>query len=289
MAYPSIYHIGFPKTGSTSLQALLKEDPRIQMLYKPGYFISDRYYTHSYPALDPDKPAIQSNEAIMRQYFKGWGSGYQTVLERIREKRPDARIVLFLREQSEILLSEYKFHILTGYDHYKMGTYLNTPAGKFFREIIAYDRILRELLSIFPREQVHVYLNEEMKADATAFLERFSRELFGMPPPNIPLKQENKGIPASEVRMKRAINRVKIFRNRPLIDRLDGVLIDGFFKALRPFASKEGKGKAFLKECPYFERIMEEYAKSNARTLELMELPLAEHGYRVSHGEKAPG
>ncbi|MFB6258215.1 MAG: hypothetical protein ABEH38_05945 [Flavobacteriales bacterium] len=287
MELPDHYHIGFPKAGSTTIQNVLKKDPRIQLIYKPGFFASDRWYSGVYPKqVDPSRYTVQSDETTMRQYFKGKKVGYRTVLNRIRSLKPDARFVLFLREQSSILLSEYKHHILFSSDPFDFGDFLNSPPGLFFREMIFYDRVVKDLMDLFPKENIHVFLVEEMKADPEGFLTRFYEKLFGMEPYSMEMGAENQGITTDMVKLKRKLNRRKLFKEERWAHHLDRFFLDQLYKGLGSFLSKRKADHELKKEYPYYEALLREYGKSNIRLEELLALPLVAYDYPMEKLEE---
>ncbi len=279
MEFPECYHIGLPKTGSTSLQDIIRKDSRVRMIEKTRYFNTDRWYQDAYPDMASERPTIESDEAIIREY--AGRSGHRTALERIQRCRPDARIVLFLREQSGILLSAYKHHIRVYYDPYDLGDYLKSPAGISFRNMIQYDRLLSDVLSFFPKERVHVFFYEEIKASPERFLERFYQEVFGLSAPELPMGSKNKGVSASRIRLKRSLNALKIFKQGSWAAPLDRVFIKAAYKSFRGLVKEKHSDRDFLEECPYFRDILEEFARSNRKALDLMELPLREYGYEL--------
>jgi hypothetical protein len=66
-----------------------------------------------------------------------------------------------------------------------------------------------------------------------------------------------------------------------LLHAVEAPIIRSLFRGLGYFYPKTGDDREFLQECPYFDQLMEEYAKSNVRLLKMVDLPLERYGYRV--------
>lgn len=282
MSYPSIYHIGCMKTGTTAIQAVLRKDPRIELIEHSRFFNTARWFTNSYPSITTERWTVESDENIARCY--GGMSGPRTALERIRSVRPDARIVLTLREPSSALLSGYKHHVRQTFDPYSFETFLRSDAGISFRNMLQYDRLLKDVLAFFPREQVHLFLYEDLKADPETFYESFYLDLFGISAPEGVKEEKRTGIPPSRLRLKRSLNRLKLFRSNTWAHPVDAALIRGMFRGIGYFFPKKGDDREFLEECPYYELVRKEFAESNARLLRMVELPLEEKGYELGKG-----
>ena len=179
MSAAPIFHIGLHKTGSTFLQA--------HFWGNSGYFIFDRHRIISKKILRPyfgDFNADDIRHEIINKFGDAFicssedlcgnplatAGGFVSdgILCRIHELFPEAKIVVFLREQTDYLQSLYVQHVKYGgtaslekmlYPH-QLQAILNP---RFSPEYLQYDRFLDRIAQLFGRENLYAYSYHELK------------------------------------------------------------------------------------------------------------------------------
>src|SRR4051812_4235240 len=94
---PEIFHIGIPKSGTTTLQAVLRKDERFHRI--GSHLIGSYKFWDENFLLEckPDKINIVSNENLVLQ--SGELGKLHTTLFHIQGINPEAKIIVTIREQ----------------------------------------------------------------------------------------------------------------------------------------------------------------------------------------------
>ncbi len=102
---------------------------------------------------------------------------------RLKAVFPDARIMLFIRSQPDIIASAYSQYIRGGGTH-SVDRYLNKPYIKhlsnlslFSYTFYEYDKIIEYYYKLFSKEKVHVFLYEDFKRNSKLFCQNL-KETF---------------------------------------------------------------------------------------------------------------
>ena len=187
---PAIFHIGYHKTGSTFLQHHFFPRSKNKTyiggdiawgIVNPylGKFDAASFrdavvaqhgedFLCSYESLVSDPLSGNFNALAMREYVR-----------RIHEAFPDAKIVLFVREQTEIIQSMYTQYVKAG------GTFSlprvlrqDRSVHPFFAfEYYEYDRTLDIIQENTRPEQVFIYDFHELRDNGEQLLRRMSSDL----------------------------------------------------------------------------------------------------------------
>jgi len=163
-----IFHIGIPKSGTTSIQRTLKNDERI-LLTRSRYFTSKDWWLDKKNKISTDKIIIESNETLISGGFQK--VKFIQVIERIYTHNKKASIIITIREQESALKSMFKHHInnnFAGTKTFKNWIY-NTNLGIDFISICMYGNIAKALLSYFPKENIHFLFFEDLKENPKEF------------------------------------------------------------------------------------------------------------------------
>lgn len=172
----AVYHIGIPKSGTTTVQKVLREDKRI-ILTRSRFLSSSDWWTTKKNVFDKNAIVIESNETLISVGFQK--VKFIQVIERIYNLNKDAKIIITIREQKQAILSMYKYHIKNNY----VGTsslenwLYNTDLGLDFISICMYGNILKALMSYFPKENISFLFFEELKEDPDSFYKKFYKIL----------------------------------------------------------------------------------------------------------------
>jgi hypothetical protein len=205
MPQPVVVHIGFHKTATTWLQhEVFPHHPHLRS-YVEGHpwddpFLrcivadSDRRYDPvraraEYEAglarlgeLAPDDVIVISAERLSGHAASG---GYDTVriARRLHETLPEARILMVVRSQIDMIESEYRQLVGEGHRG-RLASLWTSGAWKrvqFDLEHYEYDALVREYHRLYGAEHVAVFTYELLAADREGFLDRLA-DFFGVDP-----------------------------------------------------------------------------------------------------------
>jgi len=203
-----IVHIGYHKTGTSWFQKNFY--PRVR---NAGYLgrqaVRDAFLNTTAFAFDPDKAAevlsaetdgrpIICEEDLSGHYYNGGclESLSKDIAYRIHAVYPQAQIVIFIRNQLDMIRSTYLQYIRSGgtrsprrflapYERsgpYRKRWYLNP---RLTLDHFAYQHLIRHYRSIFGSQNVHVFCYEAFASDIHGFVESFARH-FEL---DVPLEQ----------------------------------------------------------------------------------------------------
>ena len=183
MPFPTAIHLGFAKCGSTFLQAFWRHHPQMHMVFKANFFapLADGsfangadHYAQEFAEAAPGSTIIESDEhmlmGLLHPVLGVRGLTLDSVEEtclRIKSVVPDAKLLLVVRNQLEMMVSTYSQYLLGG------GTLsLDDFAAEFMKCSNAgvnyfsfyFDKIVEIIESHFPG-QLKVILAEELARD----------------------------------------------------------------------------------------------------------------------------
>jgi sulfotransferase family protein len=171
---PTFLIIGGMKAGTTSLYHYVREHPQVFMpRYKAVEFFAggvawDRgiaWYRKQFAAAPPTALAIGEAANVYAKFPR-----YGGVPERIAAHIPDARLLYVIRDPIERIRSHYQHRVSEGRE--------DTP---FERAVVenpiyvgdsSYAMQIERYLEHFPREQLLVILNEDLRADRAPTMRR---------------------------------------------------------------------------------------------------------------------
>ncbi len=197
---PNVFLVGAPKCGTTAMAHYLGLHPDMFMAQKEmNVFGRDLHFEPKFYRRDLN--------AYMAE-FKGRGgrrcAGDASVwyllskcaAEEIKAFNPDARIIVMLREPSEMLYSLYYQFRFDGNEHLptfeealasendrragrKIGRQTYFPQGLVYREAARYTEQLKRYFEVFGRSRVHVIIYDDFAADVEACY-RSTLEFLGL-------------------------------------------------------------------------------------------------------------
>ena len=175
MKIPKYYHIGIPKTGTTTLQYVLKNDDRINLIFSKKYFNSNRYFTFpTYPYFEEGKLNIVSDETISKNNNNT--NSIYTFLDRLQRPEPNAIIFLTIREQVDLLKSRYKHAIANDDETNSFTEWLVSKKYINYIDMIMYSNLYKVICAYFPKKNIKILVYEKLKSD---FFEYIS-DLYGI-------------------------------------------------------------------------------------------------------------
>ena len=215
----TIFHIGYHKTGTTWFQKKFYPFVRNYKYLKPvelQFFLGN-----------PLAPLVLHNKNIMHRSFiycneelsgnihNGGLNGHlsKNVADRIYYFNKDSEIIIFIRRQDSMINSIYKQYIKKG-GNYSIKNYLfhkefdyqhRTPLFNF--EHINYKNLIDYYVSIFGKNNVRIYLYEELESNIIFFLNKFRTELdLDINLDNLDLSIANKGYSKPLLKIVKAFN-----------------------------------------------------------------------------------
>jgi hypothetical protein len=303
-----IVHIGYHKTASTWFQrsvyplvrnfAYVPRERVKRAFFTASAFHFDPSWTREQLQLRPDAPPILCEEELSGYLHTGGLQGYlsKEMAHRIQRVFPDARIVIFVRSQPEMIAACYQQY-LRGGGTYRPRRYL-WPADalsgaaaapykipRFSFDHFEYDLLAAHYVSLFGRERVHVFAYEELARDTGTFLDRFSRELsLELDCAAVPMERQNVSYSLAVAHIARALNR---FTARTVNDKRYWFNVPGWYKRRRrlvEFANRSGLfGRRAPAEALLGEHVLawirQRYWESNRRLAALVTWDPAALGY----------
>lgn len=187
---PDFFVVGAPKTATTSLHHYLSQHPDlfVPSIKEPHYFswpeVADTYYRTTFVTTEPAYRALY--EPCPAESVSGdFSTSYlfsQTAAARIHAHRPDARIIISLRDPVERAVSHYRMDLRDGYTSASLGSLVDAsaPDPRFRREYIDVGRYAHQIVRYtdrFPPEHVHFILFDDLMLDPKREVRRLLRFL----------------------------------------------------------------------------------------------------------------
>lgn len=262
MKIPRAVHVGLPKTGTTSIQRVLEDDPRVCQVQ------SRMFNGKTWWEVPHEKPAegevvVESNENLITG---GFGKvKFVEVLGRLARANPKCQIIVTIREQRKLHESMFRHQLGHGRFHGDFDGWLASDLGMDFLSTTMYGTLLKAVGGFFPRENLHFLLYEEFRDAPERFYEKFYR-ILGLPPPTAR---------AQEVRLNIGHNQDEAYvyyrLNTLRLGRTSGSLVYRVEKRLKREASrvlarsvKAPPGYFKWPQGSRFDRMMNDFAENNA-------------------------
>ncbi|MBN1597448.1 MAG: sulfotransferase [Bacteroidales bacterium] len=190
----TILHIGYPKTATSWLQE--KYYPKItnrflvprktlqKYFLEPGAFEFDVENTGKIFNEFSDKPLLLSDELLLGRLRPGGVKGFVTkeVANRLHKVFPDARVVLFIRNQIDMVASSYLQYVRSG-GNYSIRRFMfpeDYEGSRSNRTVLLgldyflYHQVIDYYKQLFGDDQVDIYLYEDFDSDPKSFIQNFN-------------------------------------------------------------------------------------------------------------------
>jgi hypothetical protein len=188
---PDFFIAGQPKSGTTALYEMLRAHPQIFMSAgkEPWYFATE-LLERTPPRPGGTPTTLDEYAALFAAARPGQRAGEATALylwsrtaaARIAEVCPDARIVVILREPAGLLRSLHlqfvQAHVEVESDFAKalaleparregreVPTHTYWPKALLYSDHVRYVEQLSRYAAVFPREQMHIVIYDDFRAD----------------------------------------------------------------------------------------------------------------------------
>jgi Sulfotransferase domain len=167
-----IFHIGIPKSGTTTIQKTLQNDERI-VLTRSRFLTSSDWWINKPETYADNELVVESNETLISGGFNK--VKFIQVVERMYKEDNNAKIIVTIRQQQSAILSMFKYHIKSNYERStNLHNWLyNSTLGIDYLSICMYGNICKALLSYFPKENITFLFFEELKENPKGFYNKF--------------------------------------------------------------------------------------------------------------------
>ncbi len=298
-----ILHIGYHKTGSSWLQKQLFPNarglsvvPRIEIrrqLLIPSPVAFDPGQARANLAAGRSGRLVLSEEELSGNLHTGGlhGAFSLELADRLHRTFPEGRVVIFLREQKTMVASAYKQYIKSGGTRGIRG--FLTPAASphktpnFSLDFLVYDRLVEAYEKRFGRENVAVFLYEELASQPRELMTRMADTLgLDIDSAAVSISPVNAGYRSGTLALLRFLN---LFHAREMPNATCIVNIPGFHSLLGVLAPR-------LERLPFMGRVQElgdfltprevqdledRFRESNGRLEKSRALGLARFGYAL--------
>lgn len=225
LALPPLIHIGYPKTGTTWLQTRVFRDgpPGCFRAHPSRRLIKEQFVTvnpfrfdagearSSFEAwmaatADAGRIPVLSHERLTGTIHSGAYDG-MPIAERLARAFPEARVLIVIREQREMMLSAWQQYVQEG-GACSIKRYLDPPHDArvplFDFRALEYDNLIAFYQKLFGRSGVLVLPFELLRDDSRTFLEslaRFSAATGAHFPDSSPVNRSLSGFAVSLLRL----------------------------------------------------------------------------------------
>lgn len=212
-----IIHIGYPKTGTTWLQEnffnhttnyqYIKKEICNEIFTKPNAFCFDKQMAlEKINHLGHNKDVILSSELFAGTINRGWLKGLwckETAI-RLHSVFPNAKIVIFIRKQDDLIASAYMQYIRNG-GNFSINRYLSSSAYNLFSfDHLKFNQLIQFYETLYGKESLHIFLFEDFKDDVVGFTKMFSDRLgISVNFSNLDFSPTNESIPKKLLALKK--------------------------------------------------------------------------------------
>ena len=261
MRVPDFFLVGAPKCGTTALYAMLGSHPEIFVspIKEPDYFAADiRAAVLGERATNDWSRYLDLFSAAAPTQRVGEGSvsylASRVAAKAIHEWRPDARILMVLRDPADRLFAHYRAAVAAGATRAKFPEWLDAAVAREKTETAPigpvaagrYGVNVKRYLDVFPSTQIHIVDYEDFVAEPAAALRGIFRFL-GV--------DETRHIPVNVRR-----NETRVLRSRLLrgIGALINLLSDGLADRVNLWATVPSALKPTTKDRALVIRLYED-------------------------------
>lgn len=187
-----IFHIGYHKTGTTWFQKYyypaVKNAEYVDHILTRKIFLDKKEFDA--PDLDklklePGKTYIFCHEELSGNIHTGGMNSFVTkgMASRIRDSYPSARIVIFIRNQIDMIASCYSQYVKEGGTYNVKRYVFHKDFKKIFRSALFsfdhfnYYNIVDHYVKLFGRNNVKIFLYEDFAHDTENFIRKFEEGL----------------------------------------------------------------------------------------------------------------
>jgi hypothetical protein len=223
----TIFHIGFPKTGTTWFQydffPYIENAfflPRAELL-RPRLMQKDPFsFNKILVQKELQERFIRSQKRVLVLSDEGFLARNLFFIKdfayRIKSVCPNSQIIIFIRNQESMLASMYSQYIKSNGGTFSLKRYLfghpmmteMTNSISFHTmKLLRYDQIIKLYKNLFGKENVHIFLFEDFIKDPKLFCQNFSKQFdFEINLENLSYNKKNKGLRSGLILLQRFLN-----------------------------------------------------------------------------------
>ncbi len=276
-----LFHVGCPKTGTTTIQQVWRDDPRVELIKFGRTFNTDLWYRIPHrPAEGGDGRVVVHSDENMVSGLPPF-SGFFTTIRRIHRIHPGAHVYLTIREQRSFLISSYRHQVIHTAEAWpSVEHFLDSHRGRAHVAMAEYGSITGELVAQFGPDRVHVLPMEFMRHDFDAYFRRLYAPMGLEPPAGLEPFAANRGPDDTYVRLKASLNRALPDRHPRLLREVNRAGRFLYRRAQAAVASdRTGQPRLGWGEGPLCKDLEELFRGQNRALGQLVDLPLARYGY----------
>lgn len=251
-----VIHVGYPKTATTWFQERffpnLENFVNVNRMDIINYFININ-------ALDFNSKKVREffqnkyngNLLFSFENFVGtthnFGlNGYLTKehANRLKDVFPEAEIIIFIRNQIDIITSSYSQYIFAG-GTYRLKKYIHSKYEGLYGistnclEFFEFDKTIRLFIELFSKQKVNVFLYEDFSKKSMEFIKNFCIVMdFRINSEKINFKPENKKLRPMSMALFRLFN---LFTSNSVVNKYYLINIPFFQPVYRSFLIKLNK------------------------------------------------
>jgi hypothetical protein len=186
---PDVFIVGAPKCGTSAMDQYLAAHPQVFMAKKEMHrFGADLQFGAQFYRRDQEAYLAEfasRNGELHAGEASVWYLFSKRAAAEIHAFNPEARIIIMLRDPAEMLYSLYSQFRFDGNEHLatfeealaaeddrragrRMTRQTYFPQGLVYRETARYTEQVERYFEVFGREQVHVVIYDDLKADVRA-------------------------------------------------------------------------------------------------------------------------
>lgn len=171
---PDFLYLGPDKSGSTWLYEVLRQHPECYVAMCKDIYYFDQYYDRGMEWYEEFFSDVPSSALAVGELSHGYLFSEQAA-ERIRKDLPGVRLMTTLRNPVERSFSHYLYLLSSGLVTGTFEDVLENRPGVIRSSL--YSEPVSIYLDRFGREQLHVFLFDDLKNDPKAFAENVFRVL----------------------------------------------------------------------------------------------------------------
>lgn len=295
-----LIHIGYPKAASTWLKEncfplsnkfqLIKGDVIVDQIIRPNALSFNPHQHKVFFDTNYDDNIIISESMLSGSLVMAGNNGVYTkeICSRLKAIFPDAQIIIFIRNQPDIIASSYLEYIKKG-GSYNINRYLwrtiNIPL-EFRLEFFEYNLVIDLYNKLFGKSNVHVFCYEHFAEDPVNFMTKLNiRFNLDIPLEHVDLTTKNYAFQQNLYPIVRFLNhftRKGVFLKRYIVDlpypRNFSNKLFGKLNELKIFGGKPDMSKVLGSR--NLSIINQYYKKSNQKLIGMLKLNnLKELGY----------
>lgn len=192
MVKKTIFHIGFHKTGTTWFQnyyyPFVTNASYINAINTKDIFVDKNAFDTNYENLkliDDSNTLIFCHEELSGNIHTGGMNAYVTkgIANRIKSIYPDAKIIIFIRNQIDMIASCYSQYVQEGgtysveryLHHLDYKRYWRAPLFSF--EHFNYYNVIEYYSNIFGKSNIFIFLYEDFENNINEFIISFEKQL----------------------------------------------------------------------------------------------------------------